>query len=138
MKANTLFLFLFVSCFSFSQMTELEKAVFNEFKVYKKKFNGNNVQLDTSLSLACKDHSNSMFKVFKLFHAKIDGVTFKSEICQQSFATSKIVKENAKFILEGFLTSPEHTKLLREKSNYMGVGVVVDEYDTYWVTVRFR
>jgi hypothetical protein len=79
-----------------------------------------------------------MYKVVNLFHAKMDGVSFKSEICQESFATSKSTKENSKFILDGFLVSSEHTKLLREKSEYMGVGIFVDQYDNYWVTIRFR
>jgi hypothetical protein len=138
MKTIITLLFIFISYLSFSQMTELEKAVFDEFKTYKKKYNGNTIQLDTVLSFECKEHSNSMYKVFNLFHAKPNGITFKSEICQQSFAISKITKENAKFILDGFLTSVPHTKLLKEKSDFMGVGITVDNYDTYWVTIRFR
>jgi|688.fasta_scaffold659728_3 uncharacterized protein YkwD len=133
---TTLFiLFYFVY---FSQMSDLEKAVFEEFKIYKKNYNGNTVKLDTTLSFGCKEHSITMYKVVNLFHAKMDGVSFKSEICQESFATSKSTKENSKFILDGFLVSSEHTKLLREKSEYMGVGIFVDQYDNYWVTIRFR
>jgi hypothetical protein len=138
MKTIITTVFILFSFISFSQMSNLEKAVFEEFRIYKKKYNGNIVQLDTTLSFNCKEHSNTMYKVFKLFHAKMDGVNFKSEICQESFVTSKITKENAKFILDGFLVSSDHAKLLREKSNYMGIGITVDEYDKYWVTIRFR
>lgn len=138
MKTIITTLLLLVSYVSFSQMSELEKSVFEEFRIYKKYYNGNIVKLDTILSVGCKEHSNTMYKVSNLFHAKMDGVSFKSEICQESFATSKITKENAKFILDGFLVSSEHTKLLREKSEYIGVGIVVDQYDNYWVTIRFR
>ena len=80
-----------------------------------------------------------MFKSNDLYHDNIAILPIKSEICQQSFKVSEILKENAKFILETFLTSAPHKALLEDKSELMGVGIYEDEgTETYWVTIRFR
>ena len=133
---------LFISLCSFgvfSQMSQLEKEVYNEFQSYKIKLNKNAVGLDEEISKGAKLHSTNMFKSNDLYHDNIAVLPVKSEICQQSFKVSEILKENAKFILETFLTSAPHKALLEDKSELMGVGIYVDEEtDSYWVTVRFR
>jgi uncharacterized protein YkwD len=120
-------------------MSQLEKEVYNEFQSYKIKLNKNAVRLDEEISKGAKLHSTNMFNSNDLYHDNIEVLPVKSEICQYSFKVSDDLKENAKFILEGFLISQSHKKLLEEKSDLMGVGIYVDEEtDTYWVTIRFR
>jgi uncharacterized protein YkwD len=61
----------------------------------------------------------------------------KTEIIQQNHNFMRTNKEIAKSVLEVFLNSPSHKKMLEENSKQMGVGIYVDSEGLVWVTVRF-
>lgn len=65
-------LIISLCCFGvFSQMSQLEKEVYNEFKSYKIKLNKNAVRLDEEISKGAKLHSTNMYKSNDLYHDNI-------------------------------------------------------------------
>lgn len=151
---KTFFLFL-LTTFSFSvfsqvSVTDLEKAVYEKVKTYKKKMsNYKELSLDTTMSNSCRKHSKYMCINDNLVHiTSFDGIKGKSEIIQYNVYNGSDVNELAQEILTNFLNSPPHKKNIDDPSTMVGVGIYIKTtktvFDTetfvsqeVWVTIRF-
>lgn len=139
MKTTLSILFLLISFISSSQiMSPLESEILNVLKNYKIKFNKNSVVINKEMSESCRQHSIFMGSTGNLNHVSdFTKVIGKSEIIQQNHNFMRTDKEIAQSVLDVFLNSPSHKKLLEENSKQIGVGVYVDSEGLVWVTVRF-
>jgi uncharacterized protein YkwD len=141
MKTIVTLLFLIVSLCIFSQSSDLERKTYQILNKYKLKFNGDTTYFSEAVSSEAREHSKLMASKDSLFHAPVNYI---GEIVQYSsthFCNDEdfdcTEDDLAQRIITSFLNSPPHKKNLERKYKKIGVGIVIDENDYAWVTIRF-
>ena len=73
----------------------------------------------------------------KLIHVKdIDSVNASAEIIQQTYSDEQTNSEIAKSVLDDFLNSPSHKKIIDTQYKKVSVGIH-KKGEEIWVTIRF-
>ena len=141
MKNFLITLLLITPFITFSQSSSLERKVYDVLNSYKLKFNGDTTIFSENISTECREHSKLMVKENDLFHATTN---FIGEIVQKTSMyncsdTQYVCDEDglAQKILTNFLNSPPHKANLEKKYKHIGIGIVINEKNYVWVTIRF-
>jgi uncharacterized protein YkwD len=108
--------------------SNLEKEIFNKINNYRVKIGKSKFTFNDSLVKSCRSHSNSMGINYKLEHVKnLSEVGANAEII-----------ETSDDVLDIFLDSPSHKKIIEGIYNQISIGVYVTKDEDLWVTIRFK
>ena len=132
-------LFTFLSFFTWSQdTTSIEKEIFNKITTYRSKKNLNKLLYNCDMVKSCREYSYFMGKNDNLVHVKdIMSVNASAEIIQQTYIDEQTHSELATSVLNNFLSSPSHKKIIESKYIKISVGVFIGKDESIWVTIRF-
>jgi uncharacterized protein YkwD len=127
------------SFYSFSIDTlKVEKAIFNEINSYRVKIGKSSLKYATQSVQSCRKHSLVMGKSGKLQHvASLSKVNALAEIIQLNYTLGRTENEKALDILDIFIDSEPHKKIIESNYKDISVGVFITSEDDIWVTVRF-
>lgn len=138
MKTITI-LFTFLSFFTWSQdTTSIENEIFNKITSHRSKKNLNKLLYNYDMVKSCRNHSYFMGKNNNLVHVKdIMSVNASAEIIQQTYIDEQTNSELATSVLNAFLNSPSHKKIIESKYVKISVGIYIGEDESVWITIRF-
>jgi len=129
----------FLSFYSFSIDTlKVEKEIYNQINSYRTKIGKSKLTYSTQNVQSCRKHSLFMGTNWKLVHvSSLSQVNANAEIIQQNYTMSRNEVETAKSVLEVFINSAPHKKIIESDYKEISVGVFITADDDLWVTVRF-
>ena len=129
-----------ICCFySFAHdTTSVEKEIFNKINKYRIELGKSKLTYDVSKVESCRSHSRFMGLNNKLEHVKsLSQVGVNAEIIQMNYTDGRTDEEIAIDVLDIFIDSPAHKKILEGAYNQISVGVFITEDEDLWVTIRF-
>ena len=150
MKKLITLLLLSISLLSHAQyeLTELEQQIYIVIKEYKLKHNPYynkydfSIIVDKELSRQCKEHSIKMFKTTNVYHDP--NRDHQAEIVSRAFYKGypppSIYSRDSLHIviINNFLNSPRHKKVIDSWDTHVGVGTYIDtKNQRSWTTIRF-
>lgn len=119
--------------------SNIEKEIFNKINNYRVKIGKSKFTFNDSLVKSCRSHSNSMGINYKLEHVKnLSEVGANAEIIQLNYTTGRTFIETSDDVLDVFLDSPSHKKIIEGIYNQISIGVFVTKDEDLWVTIRFK
>ncbi|MFM7474008.1 MAG: CAP domain-containing protein [Crocinitomicaceae bacterium] len=117
--------------------SNLEKEIFNKINNYRVKIGKSKFIYNDSMVKSCRSHSNSMGINYKLEHVKnLSEVGANAEIIQLNYTDGRTLVEISSDVLEIFLDSPPHKKIIEDGYKQISIGVYVSEDEDLWVTIR--
>ncbi|MBM3186153.1 MAG: hypothetical protein FJZ67_07620 [Bacteroidetes bacterium] len=117
--------------------SNLEKEIFKQINKYRTKIGQAKFTYNPSLVISCRNHSKSMGVNSKLEHVKNFGeVGANAEIIQLNYTDGRSLVEVSTDVLEIFLDSPPHKKIIEDGYKQISIGVYVSEDEDLWVTIR--
>ncbi|MFM7299835.1 MAG: CAP domain-containing protein, partial [Crocinitomicaceae bacterium] len=117
--------------------SNLEKEIFNKINNYRVKIGKSKFIYNDSLVKSCRSHSNSMGINYKLEHVKnLNEVGANAEIIQLNYTNGRNIIETSTDVLDIFLDSPSHKKIIEGSYKQISIGVYVSEDEDLWVTIR--
>jgi uncharacterized protein YkwD len=136
-----LFILNLICCFHlFSQnTTAIETEIFNEINSYREEIGESKFAYVSDMVASCRDHSKYMGTNNLLEHVKsLSQVGARAEIIQMNYTDGRTNNEIAIDVLEVFIDSPGHKKIIEGTYNQISVGVYVTSDEDLWVTIRFN
>jgi uncharacterized protein YkwD len=137
-----LFCLLSMICFfcSFAHdTTSVEKEIFNKINNYRIELGKSKLTYDVSKVESCRSHSRLMGINNNLEHVKsLSQVGANAEIIQLNYTDGRTDEEIAIDVLEVFIDSLAHKKILEGAYHQISVGVFITEDEDLWVTIRFN
>lgn len=118
--------------------SNLEKEIFNKINNYRVKIGKSKFIYNDSLVKSCRSHSNAMGINDKLEHVKnLSEVGANAEIIQLNYTDGRNFVETSTDVLDIFLDSPSHKKIIESGYKQISIGVYLSEDEDLWVTIRF-
>jgi uncharacterized protein YkwD len=134
---NILILFVILTNLCFSQDTLLENEIFKKINIHQNKKGLKSLNYNKEQVKSCREHSKYMSINNLLEHVKdIDKVNASAEIIQQTYSDEQTNSEIAKSVLQSFLNSPSHKKIIETQYTKISVGIFKNK-EEIWITVRF-
>lgn len=139
MKTLLILFSLFFYFQLFSQDTaSVEKEIFNKINGYRVKLGKTKLTYNTTMVKGCRSHSVFMGKNNKLAHVKsLSEVGASAEIIQLNYTDGRTNSEIGIDVLDIFIDSPSHKKILEGDYKQISVGIYITSDDDLWVTIRF-
>jgi uncharacterized protein YkwD len=130
---------LFLSFYSFSIDTlQVEKEIYNKINSYRAKIGKSKLAYAPQNVRSCRKHSISMGTSVKLQHVEsLSEVSALAEIIQINYTLGRTENETAQDVLDIFIDSTPHKKIIESNYKEISVGVFITTDDDIWVTVRF-
>ena len=130
---------LLIPNFLISQDTsKLEKEIYKQINNYRIRIGGPKFIYNNSKVQSCRNHSKFMGTKNSLEHVKnLSQVGANSEIIQLNYTDGRTLNETSKDVLDIFLDSPLHKKIIEGEYKEISIGVYVTEDKDLWVTIRF-
>ncbi|MFM7637415.1 MAG: CAP domain-containing protein [Crocinitomicaceae bacterium] len=117
--------------------SNLEKEIFKKINNYRVKMGKSKFIYNDSLVKSCRSHSNSMGINYMLEHVKnLSEVGAKAEIIQLNYTDGRNIIDTSTDVLDVFLDSPSHKKIIEGSYKHISIGVYVSEDEDLWVTIR--
>lgn len=132
-------LFLLIPNFLISQDTsKLEKEIYKQINNYRIKIGEPKLIYSNSKVQSCRNHSKFMGTKNSLEHVKnLSNVGANSEIIQLNFTDGRTLNEISIDVLDVFLDSPPHKKIIEGDYKEISIGVYITDDEDLWVTIRF-
>jgi uncharacterized protein YkwD len=123
----------------FSQdTTNIEKEIFNKINNYRVKIGKPKFTYTNKMVSSCRSHSSYMNTNWTLVHVKsLSEVGANAEIIQLNTTMNSTDAEVGVSVLDIFIKSPSHKKIIEGDYKQISVGVFVTSDDDLWVTIRF-
>ena len=138
MKYILLIFIVLTNLVGFSQdLNNLEKEISNKINSYRKKINKNTFAYNNNIVESCRTHSQFMGKNNTLVHVK-NLSDANAEIIQMNYTNDRTNSEVAEDVLNSFLNSPPHKKVIESNYSQISVGIYITTEQDLWVTVRFN
>jgi uncharacterized protein YkwD len=130
---------LLIPNFLISQDTsKLEKEIYKQINNYRIRIGEPKFIYNNSKVQSCRNHSKFMGTKNSLEHVKnLSKVGANSEIIQLNFTDGRTLNEIGIDVLDVFLDSPPHKKIIEGDYKEISIGVYVTEDKDLWVTIRF-
>jgi uncharacterized protein YkwD len=139
MKYLVLLFSVLVNFVIFSQDTaNIEKEIFNKINNYRVKIGKSKFTYTNTMVSSCRSHSSYMNSIWTLVHVKsLSEVGANAEIIQLNTTMGSTDAEVGTSVLDIFIKSPSHKKIIEGNYKQISVGVFVTSDDDLWVTIRF-
>jgi uncharacterized protein YkwD len=130
---------LFLSFYSFSIDTlKVEKEIYNKINSYRAKIGKSKLAYAPQNVQSCRKHSLYMGVNWDLIHvSSLQEVNARAEIIQLNTTMNINEIEAGQSVLDIFVKSLPHKKIIESDYNEISVGVFITSDDDLWVTVRF-
>lgn len=130
---------LLIPNFLISQDTsKLEKEIYKQINNYRIKIGEPKFIYNNSKVQSCRNHSKFMGTKNSLEHVKnLSNVGANSEIIQLNYTDGRTINETSKDVLDIFLDSPPHKKIIEGDYKEISIGVYITDDEDLWVTIRF-
>jgi uncharacterized protein YkwD len=135
-----LILFSLLSYFQlFCQDTSnVEKEIFNKINNYRVNLGKGKLTYNTTMVKSCRSHSKFMGTNNNLVHVKsLSEVGANAEIIQLNYTDGRTNSEIGIDVLDIFVDSPSHKKIIEGGYKQISVGVYITSDKDLWVTIRF-
>jgi uncharacterized protein YkwD len=116
--------------------TMLEKTIFDRINTHRVKIGKSELTYNNDMVVSCRKHSRYMGKTDNLVHVKNLGEA-SAEIIQMTYIMDMTNSEVANEVLQNFINSPSHKKIVESNYNRCSVGIFIDVDQSLWVTIRF-
>lgn len=134
---NILILFVILTNLCFSQDPLLENEIFKKINTHQNKKGLKFLSYNKEQVKSCREHSKYMSINNLLVHVKdINKVNASAEIIQQTYSNEQTNSEIAKSVLQSFLNSPSHKKIIETQYTKISVGIFKNG-EEIWITIRF-
>ena len=139
LKKIGIVLCLLIPNYLISQETsKIEKEIFKQINNYRIKIGEPKFIYNNSKVQSCRNHSKFMGTKNSLEHVNnLSKVGANSEIIQLNFTDGRTLNEIGIDVLDVFLDSPPHKKIIEGEYKEISIGVYVTEDKDLWVTIRF-
>jgi uncharacterized protein YkwD len=139
LKKIGIVLCLLIPNYLISQDTsKIEKEIFKQINNYRIKIGEPKFIYISSKVQSCRNHSKFMGTKNSLEHVKnLSKVGANSEIIQLNFTYGRTLNEIGIDVLDIFLDSPPHKKIIEGDYKEISIGVYITEDKDLWVTIRF-
>jgi uncharacterized protein YkwD len=139
MKFILITLYLICCSYLFSQnKTAIETEIFNEINSYREEIGKSKFIYVSNMVESCRAHSKYMGTNNLLEHVKsLSQVGAKAEIIQMNYTDGRTNEEIAIDVLEIFIDSQAHKKIIEGDYSQISVGVFITDDEDLWVTIRF-
>ena len=118
--------------------TAVEKEIFNKINNYRSTIGKSKLTYVTSKVESCRSHSRHMGINNNLEHVKsLSQVGANAEIIQMNYTDGRTNEEIAIDVLEIFIDSQAHKKIIEGDYSQISVGVFITDDEDLWVTIRF-
>jgi uncharacterized protein YkwD len=138
---NRLIFLLSISSFFqvFAQeTTAVEIEIFNKINSYREEIGKSKLTYVTSKVESCRSHSRNMGITNYLEHVKsLSQVGANAEIIQMNYTDGRTNEEIAIDVLEIFIDSQAHKKIIEGGYTQISVGIFITADEDLWVTIRF-
>lgn len=130
---------LLIPNFLISQDTsKLEKEIYKQINNYRIKIGEPKFIYNISKVQSCRNHSKFMGTKNSLEHIKnLSKVGANAEIIQLNYADGRTLNETSKDVLDIFLDSPTHKKIIEGDYKEISIGIYITNDKDLWVTIRF-
>ena len=139
MKRNLLMLAV-MYCFSVHSIDtlKLEQAIFNQINLYRVNNGLPKCTYSPQQVRSCRNHSLYMGTNWILVHvSSLEEVNARAEIIQLNTTMNQNEIQAAKSVLDIFIKSLPHKKIIESDFKKISIGVFITADDDLWVTVRF-
>lgn len=117
---------------------KLEKEMYKQINNYRIKIGESKLNYNSSKVRSCRNHSKFMGAQNSLEHVKnLSKVGANSEIIQLNFTDGRTLNEISIDVMDVFLDSPPHKKIIEGDYKEISIGVYITEDKDLWVTIRF-
>jgi len=139
LKKIGIVLCLLIPNYLISQDTsKLEKEIFKQINNYRIKIGEPKFIYNSSKVQSCRNHSKFMGTKNSLEHVKnLSKVGANAEIIQLNYTTGRNYTEIGTDVLDIFLDSPPHKRIIEGDYKQISIGVYITEDEDLWVTIRF-
>jgi uncharacterized protein YkwD len=130
---------VFLSLYSFSTDTlKIEKEIYNQINTYRTKIGKSKLTYSSENVKSCRNHSLYMGTNWILVHvSSLEEVNARAEIIQLNTTMNQNEIQAAKSVLDIFIKSLPHKKIIESDFKEISVGVYTTADEDLWVTVRF-
>jgi uncharacterized protein YkwD len=130
---------IFLSFYSFSIDTlKVEKEIYNKINSYRAKIGKSKLTYAPQNVQSCRKHSLYMGVNWDLIHvSSLQEVNARAEIIQLNTTMNINEIEAGQSVLDIFVKSLPHKKIIESDYKEISVGVFITSDDDLWVTVRF-
>jgi uncharacterized protein YkwD len=119
--------------------TAVEKEIFNKINSYRSTIGKSKFTYVSSKVESCRSHSRLMGFNNKLEHVKsLSQVGANAEIIQMNYTDGRTNEEIAIDVLEIFIDSQAHKKIIEGDYSQISVGIFITKDEDLWVTIRFN
>lgn len=135
-------LFLFSLLFYFQLFCQdtsiVEKEIFNKINNYRVNLGKTKLTYNSTMVRGCRNHSKFMGTNNSLVHVKsLSDVGASAEIIQLNYTDGRTNSEIGVDVLDIFVDSPLHKKIIEAGYKQISVGVYITSDKDLWVTIRF-
>lgn len=135
-------LFLFSLLFYFQlfcqDTSNVEKEIFNKINNYRVNLGKTKLTYNSTMVRGCRNHSKFMGTNNSLVHVKsLSDVGASAEIIQLNYTDGRTNSEIGVDVLDIFVDSPSHKKIIEAGYKQISVGVYITSDKDLWVTIRF-
>jgi uncharacterized protein YkwD len=130
---------VFLSFYSFSTDTlKIEKEIYNQINSYRTKIGKSKLTYSSKNVKSCRNHSLYMGTNWILVHvSSLQEVNASAEIIQLNTTMNQNEIQTAKSVLDIFIKSLPHKKIIESDYREISVGVYITDDEDLWVTIRF-
>jgi uncharacterized protein YkwD len=117
---------------------KLEQAIFNQINQYRVNNGLPKCTYSAQQVRLCRNHSLYMGTNWILVHvSSLEEVNARAEIIQLNTTMNQNEIQAAKSVLDIFIKSLPHKKIIESDFKEISVGIYITSDDDLWVTVRF-